>query len=163
MDDIIITSNNSSSINSFNCQLGLHFKMKDLGPLTYFLGMEVHRNRSVLFIYQTKYITNLLVKSDVNGCKPVGSPASKNKLSPSDGPLLNDPTTFRVIVGALQYISLIRSDISYAIDHICQHMHAPTEVHPTTAKCILRFFKDTLTCELHFRSGLFYSSGLLRC
>ncbi|RWR73428.1 hypothetical protein CKAN_00170600 [Cinnamomum micranthum f. kanehirae] len=58
---------------------------------------------------------SLFIKCD-NGCKPVSSPTSKEKLSPSDGPLLDDPTQSRRIVGALQYASLTRPDISYVVN-----------------------------------------------
>ena len=119
VDDIIITGNNSIFITSFIHQMGQHFKMKDLGLLTYFLDMEAHRTNNGLFLFQTKYITDLLVKSDMVGCKPVGSSASKKKLSPSNGPLLDDPTQFRSIVGALQHVSLTRPNISYAVNQVC--------------------------------------------
>lgn len=71
-------------------QLDQSFDMKDLGPLIYFLGIEVHQKRHRLRLSQTKYISELLMKSDMAGCKLIGSPASKDKLSPSDGPLLTD-------------------------------------------------------------------------
>lgn len=53
-----------------------------------------------------KYITDLLLKIDMLGCKPIGSLASKAKLSPSDGSPLQDPSTYRSIVGALKYVTL---------------------------------------------------------
>ena len=64
-----------------------------------------HRNKHGLFLSQAKYITDLLLKSDMIGCKPIGSPASKAKLSPSNGSPLDEPSIYRSIVGALQYES----------------------------------------------------------
>lgn len=136
-------------------QLGQHFQMKDLGPLSYFLGIEVHHTSQGLLLSQTKYITDLLVKSNMLGWKPVGSPASKEKLSPSDGVPIANPTQFRRIVGALQYVTLTRPDICFAINQACQFMHAPTEVHFIAARRILRFLKGTITHGLHFGPGLF--------
>ena len=151
VDNIIITCNNSIFINSFIHQLGQHFKTKGLGPLKYFLCMEAHhRTNNGLFLFQTKYITDLLMKSDIVGCKPVGSLASKEKLSPSNGPLLDDPTQLWSIVGAFQYVSLTSPDISYVVNQVCQFMCKPTVVYMTTAKRILQFLKGTLTYGFHF-------------
>ena len=41
VDDIIIASNNQAAVNELKVTLNNKFKMKDLGPLKYFLGLEV--------------------------------------------------------------------------------------------------------------------------
>jgi hypothetical protein len=43
--------------------------------------------------------------------------------------LLSDPMPFCQFMGSLQYLTLTRPDISYAIHHVCQYMHAPREPH----------------------------------
>lgn len=93
------------------------------------------------------------MKFGMVGCKPVGSPALKDKLSPSYGPLLVDPTQYRSLVGAFQYVTLTRPDISFAVNQTCQYMHSPTEVHLAAAKRILRFLKGIVAYGLHFRPG----------
>lgn len=80
--DIIINGSNFTLIPHLMSQLGLHFKMKDLGQLIYFLGVEVQLNKIGLFLSQVKDIIDLLLKPDMVSCKPIGSPASKSKLSP---------------------------------------------------------------------------------
>lgn len=50
-------------------------------------------------------------------------------LSIYDGEKLEDPTTYRSIAGALQYYTITRPDISFAVKKIYQFMHAPTNVH----------------------------------
>lgn len=153
VDDIILTGSNVGYINSLIVQLNRHFKMKDLGPLHYFLGVEVAHDHHGLFLSQTKYITDLLDRSDMIGYKPVSSLASSVKLSPSDGLPLTNPTNFRSIVGALLYVSLTRPDISFAVNQVCQYMHAPTDVHMAAVKRILRFLKGTITHGLHLHAG----------
>ena len=130
--------------------------MKDLGQLTYFLGVEVKHGKIGLFLSQVKYITDLLLKFDMDDCKPVGSPASKSKLSPFDGSPLQDPSTYRSLVGALQYVTLTRPDICFAVNQVCQFMHAPTDTHMTVVKRILRFLKGTIHYGLLFRPGPFF-------
>jgi histone deacetylase 1/2 len=48
------------------------------------------------------------------------------------------------MVGALHYLTLTRSDISYAVNKVCQYLYAPTTMHWTAAKRILIYVKDTL-------------------
>lgn len=117
VDDIIITGIDSVFFNKIITQVCfLTFEMKDFRPLTYFLGVKVHRNKSGLCFSQVKYITNLLIKSDIVGCKQIGSLASKSMLSPSNGSPLDDPTAYRSLVGALQYVTLTQPDICFAIN-----------------------------------------------
>ena len=116
IDDIIITSNDTTYINSLITELGLHFKMKELGHLKYFLGIEVTYTSSGLVMSQMKYITDLLIKTNMVDCKPA---ASKQMLSPTNGNPLSDPPTYRSIVGALQYVTLTRPDICFAVNQVC--------------------------------------------
>ena len=54
-----------------------------------------------------------------------------------------NPTTYRSIVGALQYLTLTRPDIIHAINQVCQHFNAPTIIHFKAVKRILRYLKGT--------------------
>lgn len=74
VDDTILTGNNSNEIQSLICQLAKAFAKKDLGPLNYFLGLEVSRTKYCLFLSQTKYGVDLLRKLKMDGAKPYSSP-----------------------------------------------------------------------------------------
>lgn len=88
IDDIIITGNDSYHCNAIITHLGLLLHLKDLGYLHYFLGLEVKRNPTVLFLCQTKYAIKLLYKTNLAGVKPCNSPCPENfKLSTSAGDL----------------------------------------------------------------------------
>jgi histone deacetylase 1/2 len=78
--------------------------------------------------------------------------SSSEKISAHQGDPLGpaDSSKYRSIVGALQYLTLTRPDISYAVNKVCQYLHAPTTVHWTAAKRILRYVKHTLTVGLTF-------------
>ena len=56
VDDIIITGTHSNMTYSLQSSLHSAFHIKDLGPLTYFLGLEVHRSRKGLFLHQHKHL-----------------------------------------------------------------------------------------------------------
>lgn len=85
-------------------------------------------------------------------CKPVTSPmATTEKLSKAIGnPLTSDEATkYRSIVGALQYLTLTRLDISFAVNKVCQFLQSPTDDHWTAIKRILRYLKHTSKDGLH--------------
>ena len=55
VDDIIIIGNNSSFLDSFSRKLNTKFTTKDLGSLSYFLGLEATSTTDGLFLSQLKY------------------------------------------------------------------------------------------------------------
>ncbi|XP_073367824.1 uncharacterized protein [Aegilops tauschii subsp. strangulata] len=133
--------------------LGADFALKDLGDLHYFLGVEVRKHKDGLLLSQEKYATDLVKKAGLQGCKPSPTPlSSSEKLSLAEGELLSseDSTKYRSLVGALQYLTLTRPDISFAVNKVCQFLHAPTNVHLTAAKRIVRYVKHTLSLGLNF-------------
>lgn len=64
-DDIIITGSESTLISDFILTLGTLFSVKDLGQLYYFLGIEVEQYHQGLFLSQSKYILDLLLKTNM--------------------------------------------------------------------------------------------------
>ncbi|KAF5451779.1 hypothetical protein F2P56_026853 [Juglans regia] len=77
--------------------------------------------------------------------KPVSFPmSSSHQLSLFDGNPCPGETLFRSVVGALQYLSLTRPDISFAVNKVCQFMHKPTDIHWTAVKQILRYLKFSI-------------------
>lgn len=96
----------------------------------------------------------------MSDCKPVNTPLSiSEKLSSQGGALLgpNDSTQYRSIVGALQYLTLTRPDISFSVNKVCQYLHAPTTDHWAAVKRILRYIKHTVKLGLQINK----SSSLL--
>ncbi|KAB2612930.1 hypothetical protein D8674_035246 [Pyrus ussuriensis x Pyrus communis] len=74
-------------------------------------------------------------------------------LSLDDGQPYNNPTMYRSIVGALQYLTFTRPDIAFSVHQVCQFMQAPMNSHFTAVKRILRYLKGTM------HLGLTYSKG----
>ncbi|KAL5713478.1 hypothetical protein ACHQM5_015548 [Ranunculus cassubicifolius] len=157
VDDILITGNDASYVAKFIQQLGQLFSMKDLGTLNFFLGIEATYQDGGLHLTQTRYTTDLLHRTSFLHAKPVYSPAQTGKkLSIHDGDYLQDGSEYRSVVGALQYLTITRPDISYAVNQVCQFMHRSTTTHWAAAKRILRYLKHT------HDHGLFYRPGSLK-
>ena len=154
VDDIVITGSDSAGINTVISELSMVFDMKDLGSLSYFLGLEITRVKHGIFLNQTKYASDLLVKSGMDTLKACSSPCLPHyHMTKDQGTPLKDPTPYRSIVGALQYLTFSRPDIAYAVNTVCQFMTSPTDVHYAAVKRILRYLQGSL------QKGLFFSSN----
>ena len=157
VDDILVTGSDALAISTLIHHLQSIFHVKDLGSLSYFLGVEADRSSTGLHLRQTKYICDLLDRSHMVGAKPLASPTvATTKLSSTEGELISDPSTYCQIIGALQYCTITRPDISYAVNQLCQYMHQPRTPHLQAMKRVLRYLKGTVN------HGLFYTPSPLQ-
>ncbi|WVZ52582.1 hypothetical protein U9M48_003630 [Paspalum notatum var. saurae] len=90
--------------------------MKDLGVLHHFLGVTVEPRSSGLLLHQRQYTLDILERAGMTACNPCSTPVdTQTKLSEDAGPPVADPTAYRSLAGALQYLTFIRPDITYAV------------------------------------------------
>jgi histone deacetylase 1/2 len=153
VDDIVVTSSSSQEVAQLVQDLRTEFALKDLGDLHYFLGIEVNNVSNGLVLNQAKYAHDVLAHVNMTHCTCTSTPLSSfEKITNREGALLGqeDSTKYRSMVGALQYLTLTRPDICYAVNKVCQYLHAPTTVHKIAAKPILRYVKSTITFGLTF-------------
>jgi len=152
VDDILITGPSSQAITTLITALQSDFPVKDLGPIHYFLGIEAIHDVNGLFLSQKQYILDLLKRSNMVNAKSVTSPmSSSTTLTRFDSEAFGDPSLYRSIVGSLQYLSLTRPDVSFAVNKVCQFLQRPTINHWTAVKRILRYLKHTLFHGLFIR------------
>jgi histone deacetylase 1/2 len=153
VDDIIVASSFSAATDALLKALSGEFALKVLGNLHYFLGIEVHQVDDGIVLSQAKYAQDVLSRVGMTHCSGSPTPlSSSEKITAREGDMLGpeDITNYRNMVGALQYLTLTRPDISYAVNKVCQYLHAPTTVHWTAAKRIWRYVKHTLSMGLTF-------------
>jgi histone deacetylase 1/2 len=156
VDDIIVTSSSSEAVTALLQDLKKDFALKDLGDLHYFLGIEVTKCKDGILLTQEKYAHDLLTRVGMTKCKSSSTPLSASeKLSRHEGEALSaeDSTRYRSIVGALQYLTLTRPDLSYAVNKVCQFLHAPTTLHWTAVKRIMRYVKHSVGLGLHIQKS----------
>lgn len=153
VDDIVVISSTDSLATKFLSSLSSIFPIKDLGPLHYFLGIEVHRDASGFSLSQSKYILDLLTKLNLQNCKPVTTPMALNPDLNSPSPPLQDISLYRSVIGSLQYLAFTRPDIAFVVNKLCQYMHKPTLLHWRVTKCLLRYLQGTHSLQLHLASN----------
>jgi hypothetical protein len=144
VDDIVLTASSSALLQRIISALQHEFSLKDLGQLHHFLGMQVQHTASGLFLSQRQYMLDILNRAGMSDCKSCTTPVDLNPKLPADGNPVSDPTDFRSLAGALQYLTFTRPDLSYAVQQVCLHMHDPREPHLAALKRILRYVRGTL-------------------
>ena len=153
VDNMIIIDDGLSGIQELKDFLSQQFEMKDLGHLSYFLGLEITHSTDGLYITQAKYASKLLSRVGLTDSKTVDTPVELNvHLTPSGGKPLSNPSLYRRLVGNLVYLTITHLDISYAVHQVSQYLSAPRSTHYAVVLHILRYLKGTL---FH---GFFYSA-----
>ncbi|XP_058779826.1 uncharacterized mitochondrial protein AtMg00810-like [Vicia villosa] len=143
VDDIIITGNSLTEFSRIKAILDVNFKIKDLGILKYFLGLEVAHSKNGICISQRKYCLDLLASSGLLGSKPANTPLDPStNLHQDDSPPFEDISTYRRIIGKLLYLNTTRPDISLATQQLSQFLNSPTITHFKGACRVIRYLKQ---------------------
>ncbi|GJY72422.1 ribonuclease H-like domain-containing protein [Tanacetum coccineum] len=125
VDDIILTASSTTFLQSIISTLHVEFSITNLALLNYFFGSLV-----ILVILQLTRILSFLLMDPVS-----------------------DPTLYRSLAGALQYLTFTRPDISYVVQQVCLYMHDPRKPHFSALKRILRYIRGTMPYELQLFSS----------
>ena len=130
VDDILIASNDVDVVNVFKLFLDNKFKLKDLGTLKYFLGLEVARTTKGLSLCQRKFTLELLSDTGLLACKPLNVPMDQSlKLSSGVADDVPDPSLYRRLIEKLLYLTWTRPGISYSVHKLSQFISAPKLPH----------------------------------
>ncbi|GKU96906.1 hypothetical protein SLEP1_g10086 [Rubroshorea leprosula] len=150
VDDIVLTASSDELLQRIIDNLSHKFAIKDLGTLRYFLGIEVTSFPGGIFLSQAKYARDILTRALMLEASTISTPlAIKDPVTLRDNELV-DEHEYRKIVGALQYLTITRIDLSHAVNKVCQFMQTPTLAHLRQVKRILRYVKGSLPYGLRF-------------
>jgi hypothetical protein len=142
VDDIILSGTSIDEINRIKSILDDNFKIKDLGIVKYFLGLEVAHSKAGISVSQRKYCLDLLHESGLLGSKPAATPLDPSiKLHNDDGKVFEDISQYRRLIGKLLYLTNTRPDIAYATQQLSQFLHKPTITHYNAACRVVRYLK----------------------
>jgi len=142
VDDIAIASNDLVAVKSLIGTLNDRFRLKDLGDLKFFLGLEITRSTKGISVSQRKYCLEILQDTGFLASKPVNFSMEQNlKLSHEVGYLLSDATSYRILIGRLLYLTITRPDLAYSVQTLSQFMDSPRQPHLDAAHRVLRYLK----------------------
>ena len=158
VDDLFIAGE-LSKIKELKEQLASCFKMKDLGKLSLFVGMQLDQQSDCLFLTQSHYLERVLEQFKMRECNAVATPipaGTKLEALPLDhsGNAIGivDHSGYRKLVGSLLYASThTRPDIAWAMSLLSRFLHAPGDAHWAVAKHLLLYIKGTINMRLKFR------------
>ena len=151
VDDMLILGPSLPQIQQLIKSLATHFKLKDLGSASRFLGFEFQPHQNGYLLTQSQYTVSLLRTLKMENCKPLPTPCPIT-CSATSTKSIDNPHLYRRVVGALQYLLFTRPDIAFAVNQACLSMHSPQSADWIRLKHLLRYLKGTVTHGLYFNS-----------
>ena len=160
VDDCTVTGSSPELIHSFKVEIRSHYKITDLGPISWLLGMKVACNRDArtISLSQQAYIEAILTKYNLTTCKPAPVPMDPGlKLSCDQSPQpakeigRMKSVPYRAAVGSLMHLAVgTRPDIAFAVSTVVQFNNVPGEPHWEAVKQIYRYLSGTKSFALTF-------------
>lgn len=151
VDDILIFCKDEDKIQMMKSKLHNNFKMKDLGPVSKFLGMQITQTDEEIVINQSQYIQSLLNRFNMADCKSVKCPIEPNYVHEGE----KDPKyeyLCRSLIGGLLYLTLCsRPDITVAVNILSRYQNVANIQLWNSLKHILKYIKGTKNLSLIYR------------
>ncbi|CAI7812436.1 unnamed protein product, partial [Closterium sp. NIES-54] len=151
VDDLIILSSSSSLLASFKHALSSRFKLRDLGPLSYYLGFHITRDRTsrTLHLHQSKFITSILDTYSFSPLNPAATPMDTKFQPPVTSSPHSSSFPYTSFVGSIMYAMVgTRPDLAYSAGVLARHLHDWSTPHVSAAKRIARYLKGTTSLRL---------------
>ena len=160
VDDLLLASGSKSLMSRVKHEILQAFDVRDLGPASFFLGMEIERDRVVgtLKISQQKYAAELVEKFGMGESRSREVPLSVGSVlslsSVGDQELDTSKFPFSELVGSLLYLSVCtRPDIAQSVGALARYMAKPMVSHWVAARGVVRYLAGTVSMGLNFRAG----------
>jgi hypothetical protein len=151
VDDLVIASTKDAEVAAFKEEMKATFQMSDLGPLSFYLGIEVHQDDSGITLRQTDYAKRVVELAGLTDCNPALTPMKeKLKLSRDSTTKEVDATQYRRFVGSLRYLAHTRPDLAFSVGYVSRFMQRLTTVHQQAIKRIIRYVAGTLDHGLYY-------------
>ncbi|XP_074336065.1 uncharacterized protein LOC141673233 [Apium graveolens] len=142
--DIILTGSDSSAISELKLHLDQAFHIKDLGRLSYFLGIEVGYLPNGISLTQKKFTNELLQSSGITTFKKVVTHLLVNlKLAANEGEIFPGVTLYRCLVGKLNFLTNTRPNLAYTVQHLSQFLQQPRKPHYQALLHTLHYMSST--------------------
>jgi hypothetical protein len=160
VDDILMCAPTKELITEFKTELDKRFRMKHLGDVSWYLGMQIIRDRPnrTIYINQAAYAKRVIAQANMETCYPVASPMEKgNDLTRAPDNYIADRTeaeVYRLLVGALQCLAtMTRPDLAFAVGKSGRYSINPTSEHLNSVKRIIKYLAETTDVGLRYGPG----------
>ena len=102
VDDIIFGATNEKMCKHFEEVMQRKFEMSAMGELAFFLGIQVDQKVDGMYIHQTKYVHDILVKFKMQDCSTISTPLFVNhELGPDQDGIAVYQHLYRSMIGSL--------------------------------------------------------------
>jgi hypothetical protein len=140
VDDLLIIGSSTSAIGLVKDILHDRFSMMSMGPLHFFLGLDISQDASSIKISQARYVRDFLDRFHMIEYNFSPTPfLSRIRLEDGLDTLLVDNTLYRKLVGSIVYLTHSWPDISYAVGAVSRYMQEPHNLHWKDSEHILRY------------------------
>ena len=148
VDDMLIVADSMLAMDACKVDLSKCFTMTDLGEASYFLGMEINRDKdaNTIHLQQGAYIKKVLERFDMADCAPMRTPFPTGIKLPlgAEGNYNKSFPEYASAVGSLMYLMVCtRPDLAFAVGAVSRFMSCPVEEHWEAVKRILRYVQGT--------------------
>ena len=160
VDDCMVTGSSSEVIKAFKEEIRTHFRITDLGPISWLLGMKVTRDHGncTISLSQELYVNTILAKYNFTDVKPVSilldpyiqlSEKQSSTITNEIACMRNIP--YRQAVGSLIHLAAgTRPDIAFTTSFISQFNNNPRWEHWEAVKRIYKYLSGTKMLVLTF-------------
>lgn len=171
VDDITFASKSQEAIDSTIQELSTHFKLRNLGPTSFLLGIAItqdHKN-GIVSLCQRQYILDVLERFGMSDCKPITTPLDpgltlSTAFSPQTAQERQEMVSIPYLsaVGSLMYLATsTRPDIAYSVGLLARFSSNPGMRHWAAVKHLMRYIKGTLDLKLVYRRDAYQDGGNL--
>lgn len=161
VDDLLVATNSIALREKLSKDLSAQFKMRDMGPVSHILGMEVKRDRpnKILYLSQSKYTKEIIERFPTTGSRSVTTPTDPNIHLHTDQCPEPDTSESREMskipylaaVGSLIYLAIgTRPDISYAVSSVSRFGKNPGMIHWQAVLRIFKYLQHTSNYALQY-------------
>jgi hypothetical protein len=159
VDDGMICAKDDADIDRVIAQLGSSFRVKDLGPTEWLLGIKIERdsNTGDIHLSQRAYAEAMLEQFNMSDCHPVSTPMlpGLNLAKESGATSAEEAKKYHSIylsaVGSLMYLATqTRPDIAYTVGVLARFNSNPGEAHWKAVKHLFRYIKGTLDYRITY-------------
>ncbi|UYV80953.1 K02A2.6-like, partial [Cordylochernes scorpioides] len=162
VDDLALFAESEDILTNIEEKIREKFKIKNLGPIKYFLGVEIsYPDENTIILSQGKYTMSILERFNMMECRGVSTPLDNSiPITKKDCPTTDKEkdeikhVPYRELIGSLLYLAnSSRPDMTFAVTKLAQFCSNPGERHWQAAKHILRYFQATKNVSLIYKRG----------